>query len=1307
MPVLYKVRFDDDGSKCPRSIIELRNKPECGVLFREEQPFKPNNRFPLPKNFDLRSLDPKDIPKGIIIPKGVIDPSKAPLREDPRLLAFEPDKLDYDTNTITYLTSRMGSNVSGYRRLQEAPEIATELVTENVPEITRTFTHQDADRVIQQLDEIMPIMQRDMLVDPLEEPVLEQPRPITSRIRKIPQRDLLADPRDTEFAEKLRPRGMTDEELIEEQIQQLKRTMPTDTHEEISSKKKGKMKEQELFPLTPISEEMEILQSIDKYVRKGRNEISQRELDAIIKDLNPRGIPTERIMEVVDKYNAYDPVFEKEIGGVRDTQERAFLRRMKAVRTIIEEDPNLLISKKQPSYGTFEDTNLLPKTKIEYLGDTNTPITEGDTSAARRKFTLSQEASYYARRARNLVPSQDYGDPQFDIAEETSFESTPATETKTEFGKRLQLEAMGVREKMVRAGKKLFAQEYKPISLEEPVSFEMSDVGAMQLRIPERNIGLGNLRDIPLDPFNETISITSGRGAASRTKLTFAERIGAPRVSDIATGSVHTFSGLGIAIGVSHLLDRAKVNKYANALISGASGDIGGRIMAYGAQRVAFRAGLRTTQTAALTAKSLLRGGLEGGLIGLGAMPVDMILNAGLRSTGMSHTASNLISTGATSVGVTGTIWGLGVAGGAESGGITLAMAALATGFMELVAGITGQQEDKKVDLINSSNKARNELIETLPKYNYNYYKALDAFLKTDRGKDLNISSPEWATWSKTMRDTFSEKGLIHKQVPELTKRKIPPKVFDEIRRLESSGSRVDARRAKEMRNMYPEHDDTQKLQDYFTKYLLHNIINKVCSGKECDPELLKQDKGELTADETNFLNTKTDFTWKSYADTQVNVSIKHMEYTQGRIQDAKEHLIDMWEKHKLLPEQIHDPDVVAIANLDPNFRQAYENAVKLDSQRAVVDAYYKDQTKLENLPENIRKMANLDKSFDYNIHVFYRDIENQAGKMNVSVPQLLKLQGLPEKEQTNMYRQFQFDYAKMNEKTVSEAISISKEEDTVREAGFYDIDQAYLTTDPTAVGIWKPTDSQILQAHSAGMTLQQYVNYMHELSLGEQGDFSQLPKFSEDQIRQSGILDFSHFQDELQMAGFDKNMYTYDPETLSITLNPNVSNVPIPSTENQFVSRYMPENIRKLRQETADLIHGLDHKNQNIVDTYNTQLREQLSVFGENYNKQVASINDNRSYHGINNLLVYDPEADYQKYHMEFKPIEVVKKDLVPEKVTPASEIDLSPGGVEIYIPPRDPNEKKPLDLAAVRQADLLKQKQIDTAQESNTNDL
>ena len=61
MPVPYKVKFDDIGNTCPRSIIELRERPECGVLFREEQPFIPQNKFELQKNIKINNIQP--IPK--------------------------------------------------------------------------------------------------------------------------------------------------------------------------------------------------------------------------------------------------------------------------------------------------------------------------------------------------------------------------------------------------------------------------------------------------------------------------------------------------------------------------------------------------------------------------------------------------------------------------------------------------------------------------------------------------------------------------------------------------------------------------------------------------------------------------------------------------------------------------------------------------------------------------------------------------------------------------------------------------------------------------------------------------------------------------------------------------------------------------------------------------------------------------------------------------------------------------------------------------------------------------------------------
>ncbi len=471
----------------------------------------------------------------------------------------------------------------------------------------------------------------------------------------------------------------------------------------------------------------------------------------------------------------------------------------------------------------------------------------------------------------------------------------------------------------------------------------------------------------------------------------------------------------------------------------------------------------------------------EGGVIGLATMPIDMMLNSTLRNAGLSHTASNMISSGVVGTGTIAAVWASGAAGGIETGGASMVVAAMTVGALELIAFLTGQSADREIDKHNSINNTRAEFIKTLPDYDYNYIEALNHFKDIE---NLGRKEKDWSSWSNNLNTVFTKYPKENEKVSKLT----TPK---------------DTRRAKELLgiklNEQPDEsglsvDDKISLQKLFQKYMIHNIVKKVCSGKECSSELLSQDTGELTDDEVAFLNSKTDRAWQSQADMQVDYSIVEMNYTQKRVQDAKQTLIYQWEKNRILPEQLDDKNILKIASLDPNFKGAFDNAVKLDAQREVVNAYMTNQTKMENLPENIQKAANYDKEFYYMIHVYYQDIEHTAGKMNLSVPQLIQLQGLPEDKQNEMYRKFQFNYAKMDDKTVGEAISISKEEDTVREAGYYDIDQAYLTTDPTAVGIWKPTDSQILQAHSAGMTLQQYVNYMHELSKGKIGDFSKLP---------------------------------------------------------------------------------------------------------------------------------------------------------------------------------------------------------------------
>jgi len=441
---------------------------------------------------------------------------------------------------------------------------------------------------------------------------------------------------------------------------------------------------------------------------------------------------------------------------------------------------------------------------------------------------------------------------------------------------------------------------------------------------------------------------------------------------------------------------------------------------------------------------------------------------------------------------------------------------------------------------------------------------------------------------------------------------------------------------------------DDKKINDLFSKHITHMLIFRTCgfsSSADGCKELKQRDPGALTEEEIKFLDDKTGGTWEGQALMQQEMSFQELEYTRKRVADAQTEMVNAWKNDGKIANQL-DPYIVQTASLDPNFMERYDLAIKLDAQQQVVDAYQTNQTKFEQLPANVRNMANLDHDFDYMIHQYYKSVETTAGQLNISVPQLIELQSLEGEAQQEKYQQFQFDNIKADPAVVADAQELAEQEDAVREAGFYDLDQAFLETDPTAITTWHPTDSQILQAHSAGMNLNEYVEYMHQLAKGEAGDYTKLPKYSEEQLRASGLLDYSHFQDELQLAGYRKDLYLYNPETREFTLNPNVTNSAIPSTQQSFISKYTPRYLLQARQEYADMIHGLNEANQQEVDNYNANLMRELSSYGKHYDSMVAPLNDERLYAGRTDLLFFDVGKVYNQYKLEFKPFSDKLKD-------------------------------------------------------------
>jgi hypothetical protein len=238
---------------------------------------------------------------------------------------------------------------------------------------------------------------------------------------------------------------------------------------------------------------------------------------------------------------------------------------------------------------------------------------------------------------------------------------------------------------------------------------------------------------------------------------------------------------------------------------------------------------------------------------------------------------------------------------------------------------------------------------------------------------------------------------------------------------------------------------------------------------------------------------------------------------------------------------------------------------------------------------------------------------------MGVTTKQLIDIQTAPEANRESVFKQISLENMGKSQSDVETAQKIIDNQNKARQEGAYDVDAYLLETDPTLLGVWRPTDSQLLQAHSAGMTLQQYLDFMGELSRGET---DKLPEYSQEHIRLTGDLDFQHFQDELELGGYGRDMYNYNRETLEFTLNPNYNELPINTNVEKFISAYAPRKLQEQRQEYLHHIIGMNQEKQEYVDNYNNNLQKQLSIYGNNYDRIVAQVNDDRMYVGRSDLL-------------------------------------------------------------------------------------
>lgn len=733
------------------------------------------------------------------------------------------------------------------------------------------------------------------------------------------------------------------------------------------------------------------------------------------------------------------------------------------------------------------------------------------------------------------------------------------------------------------------------------------------------------------NPFEalDTIDIQEGRARS------YTERIGG--LKDVAIAPTVGSVGVGLAAsyGVGYLMGKAGADPYSTAFVSGATGDVAGRYAAFASEalgKVALQKfGIAASEAASESivrqlAISGLRGTAEGGIAGLALAPIDIALNQAFLDAGLNNAEA-----GASASAITGTAFLAGTAAvslatAPETLGMSVLVGGIVAGIGTAVSAITGAVEDgkeqkeredrqKKIDKINNENKERKVLIALLPSNNYNLDSAKASFKKIygdDAYNKLDVDGDTWSSFSSNVKTLFTDNATNPSNPDKPTK--------------EPS-------------------DDDKKVTDLYQKYVAHNVIAQIC-GNKSDCALKNQDPGSLSDDDSKFLDDKAGKVWKSQADLAVSMNVGQANFHHQLMATAQQKIYDGWNKERKLPKDF-DEKTQRDAQFDKTFMDRFNKSAQASAQSDIIQGYItsRGEKTIDKFSDNVREMALSDPTFKERYNTYINNMKQTSFDLNVTIPQLIDLQSLGDdpKKQQSKYKEIQFDNAKENVDVVAQAQSITTEEEQISKVGFYDIDSAFLQTDPTKVGEWRPTDAQIILASRAGMTLQQYVDYLTQLAKGDDGDFSKLPTYNDAQLTAQGELDFHHLQDDLQLAGYSKDFYIYDPKTRTYSINPNVAQTPDEKLASDYQSQYSPEYLVHARNEYATMITNLNNNFSDNTDAYNKALRNQLHNDALTYYQQMQHYNiylSQQSTAAQTPLMTLDTAAIYNANAMHFHPL-------------------------------------------------------------------
>jgi len=764
----------------------------------------------------------------------------------------------------------------------------------------------------------------------------------------------------------------------------------------------------------------------------------------------------------------------------------------------------------------------------------------------------------------------------------------------------------------------------------------------------------------------------------------------------------HTVAGMTAAMVIAHFAGESQIFKniediYVRGAAIGATVGVAGALPTIAsrffviATRNAITIGGETALAAA--SRALVRGAITsigeivaGGIVGAALVPLDMLFQDFLLKNGFTHAGAGALS-GATMAGI-GTVSSLAIGATVESiaaGALTLgtALAPASLGFTVVVAlgtmafmAIAGAAmgafgDDRARRDRDTHNINRRWVLENLARNNFNVIETFHDFERQKYGGRLATN--------KESDDDFGDyetdaRPFIEMLLTKFEGRSFPHSNFNTVT-LDSLS------------------DKEKKIQELMARDLLPTVRDLAL--KDGHPEIAQaieklSDYKPISQADWEWLDEATDKTW--YRDSLLSGQIQYEElkFTQIKSADAQQQLYRIWDETHTLE---YPPELVVWAAKDSSFATRFTQSRIYDAQRIIMENFQENGKLFEENQASLIAMActkdptitaYIDPDGIYGFRTLFTDYTNNmqttADSMNITIPQLLSLQNLPEDRRERAFLTYQYNTLRENTLTRDEVENLQRydeENRAIAARGFYSRDDEILTITPVEeYGTWNPADAQIWRAQEAGMTLRQYVDYMHLLSMGDRGDINNLPEYSPAEVTRQRQEDRIAFQRQLDLTN-NNDLIIYDEATQRFVINYNIyitggENIVERMERMNTTNMYYSPTAYQSDENFHTMISGMNQENQQTYDAYNFKLSDDLEQYRAEYERQVAEYNDYQHITGQQNFLYFDATAEYHARRLTYDPMSTDPNDYITKPSVDPPRTKPDPYEIKNGKPPR-----------------------------------